>query len=137
MLFKAILELLCVSPGSLPAVLPVREGLSPRVSGWVTSPHKLDPLQLHPGLIRGSVKAPMLHHLRKGGDVSAAEVSSNVGGESGPRGQEQTCLIKDMTLCVPYLSMSGRLISSQNNTSHFPSCTGARTTPFGVRLYSQ
>lgn len=64
-------------------------------------------------------------------------MSSNVGGESGPRGQEQTCLIKDMTLCVPYLSMSGRLISSQNNTSHFPSCTGARTTPFGVRLYSQ
>lgn len=34
-----------------------------------------------------------------------------------------------MTLCVPYLSMSGRLISSQNNTSHFPSCTGGQNDP--------
>ncbi len=48
-----------------------------------------------------------------------------------------TCLMKEMTRCVPYLSMSGRLISSQKSTSHFPSCTGARTTPLGVRRYSQ
>lgn len=50
---------------------------------------------------------------------------------------KQTCLMKDMTLCVPYLSMSGKLISSQNSTNHFPNCTGASTTPLGVRLYSQ
>lgn len=48
-----------------------------------------------------------------------------------------TCLMKEMTLCVPYLSISGKLISSQNNTSHLPSWTGARTTPLGVRRYSQ
>lgn len=51
--------------------------------------------------------------------------------------EKQTCLMKDMTLCVPYLSISGKLISSQNSTSHFPNCTGANTTPLGVRLYSQ
>lgn len=36
-----------------------------------------------------------------------------------------------------YLSMFGRLISSQNRTSHLFICMGDRTTPFGVRLYSQ
>ena len=36
-----------------------------------------------------------------------------------------------------YLSVFGRLISSQKSTSHLLSCTGESTTPFGVRLYSQ
>lgn len=36
-----------------------------------------------------------------------------------------------------YLSMLGRLISSQNRTSHLFICMGDSTTPFGVRLYSQ
>lgn len=57
--------------------------------------------------------------------------------DAGDYKGKQTCLMKDMTLCVPYLSISGKLISSQNSTSHFPNCTGASTTPLGVRLYSQ
>lgn len=36
-----------------------------------------------------------------------------------------------------YLSMLGRLISSQNRTSHLFICMGDSTTPLGVRLYSQ
>lgn len=53
------------------------------------------------------------------GSVSA--LGANVNKGSGDCGCTQTCLMKDMTLCVPYLSMSGKLISSQNSTSHFPS----------------
>lgn len=81
----------------------------------------------------------MLHHLGEGRrvNVSGAHSNKKCSGEEETAGQKQTCLMKEMTLWVPYLSMSGKLISSQNNTSHFPSWTGAKTTPLGVRLYSQ
>ena len=42
-----------------------------------------------------------------------------------------------MTRWVPCLSCAGRLISSQKMTSQGPICTGARTTPLGVFVYSQ
>lgn len=47
------------------------------------------------------------------------------------------CLKKVMTLWVPYLSISGKLISSQNTTNHLLSCLGQRTIPVFVFLYSQ
>lgn len=48
-----------------------------------------------------------------------------------------SCLRKVMTVMVPYLSASGRLISSQKTTSHLLGCFGRRTMPLTVLLYSQ
>ena len=42
-----------------------------------------------------------------------------------------------MTFWVPYWSFSGRLISSQNTTSHLSLCVGRRVVPWGVRAYTQ
>lgn len=36
------------------------------------------------------------------------------------RTSSTTCLMNEMTRCVPYLSSDGKLISSQKMTSHFP-----------------
>src|ERR1700722_4560141 len=48
-----------------------------------------------------------------------------------------SCRRNEIALCVPYLSGAGRLISSQNRTSHRPICVGERITPLSVFLYSQ
>lgn len=46
-------------------------------------------------------------------------------------------LKKAITIYVPYLSSSGRFISSQNTTNHLSNYLGLRTIPYGVFLYSQ
>ncbi|OMH85516.1 hypothetical protein AX774_g905, partial [Zancudomyces culisetae] len=47
------------------------------------------------------------------------------------------CRKNAITCCVPYLSVAGKLISSQNTTNHLPTTVGASTIPPGVFLYSQ
>ena len=47
------------------------------------------------------------------------------------------CLIKEITFWFPYLSTWGKLISSQNTTTHFPLIRGANWMPLFVFLYSQ
>lgn len=47
---------------------PVRKWLSTRVSRRIACTHKLNPLKLYPCLVRGTVKATMLHHLTQEGN---------------------------------------------------------------------
>ena len=42
------------------------------------------------------------------------------------------CLIKEITFWFPYLSTWGKLISSQNTTTHFPLIRGANWMPLFV-----
>jgi hypothetical protein len=47
---------------------PMREWLPPWVGWRVTRTHKLDPLQLDPGLVRGAVETTVLHNLAQEGN---------------------------------------------------------------------
>lgn len=124
-------------------IVPVSQRLPAGVSGRITSSNKLNPLQFDPSLVRSAVEPSVFHHLHRH-EVTAKHFSLHRRDDWAQSKTiylmmttTRTCRMKEMTLCVPYLSMSGKLISSQNSTSHLPSWTGARTTPLGVRRYSQ
>lgn len=112
--------------------------LSAGVGGRVTGPHKLHTLKLDPRVIGRPVESAMFQHLSQEGNdtLSVWKKKSQI---------KQHCLLSDTLnytghcgcIYLLYLSMFGRLISSQNRTSHLFICMGDRTTPFGVRLYSQ
>lgn len=119
--------------------LPVRQRLSAGVGGRVTGPHKLHALKLDPGVIRRPVESPMFQHLSQEGNDTLGVWKKKL------KNQAILSLLSDPLnytghcgcIYLLYLSMFGRLISSQNRTSHLFICMGDRTTPFGVRLYSQ
>ena len=68
----------------------MRERLSPRVSGRVAGPHKLDPLQGDPGLVRRPVETTVLHDLpQEGDDTLSACGEGERGGEERRRGGEE------------------------------------------------
>lgn len=119
--------------------LPVGQRLSARVGGWVTGPHKLHALKLDPGVIRRPVESAMLKHLSQEGNDTLGVWKKKIENKTILSPLSDTLNYTGHCGCIYllYLSMLGRLISSQNRTSHLFICMGDSTTPLGVRLYSQ
>lgn len=107
----------------------MRKRLSSRIRRWITRANELNPFQGNPRLISGSIKPSVFDQLAQKRDDTLGTSKKTYSSEINQY------LVRYFAL--PYLSISGKLISSQNKTIHLPNWVGAKTTPFGVRLYSQ